>query len=158
MEFELTPDFLTQTLSEAALTAALLQTNALSAEYGLVLSEQDAKMLAAAGKEALEIQDRIEFGKSVTVLLIEKFMRSTYLVQTEYAPTLAALLDVFYQAKEECLDILTDEEVLDLMFDFFERESGGSIELLQSRDLDVLCRKIRYTALGIAEDEEDLDV
>lgn len=140
-------------LTNLALQTEILHTNAQSAEYGLMLSEQDAKMLVTAGKDALHEQDRIEFAKSATVLLIETFMQSTYLSQTDYADTLAALLEVFYQAKDESMDLLTDGEVLDIMFDFFEHESGGSVELLQGRDMEFLCRQIRNAALGLAEDE-----
>lgn len=152
MSFELTPKFTGGKLINANLKAEILATNEKSAEYGLVLTEQDAAMLVQTGKEIISLQDRIEIGKSITVRLIEKFMQSTYISQSDYADTIAALLDVFYEAKEESGDGLTDEEVIGIMFDFFEKESGGSIEVLQTRDMDYLCRKIRYAADGIAED------
>lgn len=37
------------------------------------------------------------------------------------------------------------------MFEFFENESGGSAEVLQNRDMEYFCRKIRYKALNITE-------
>ena len=40
------------------------------------------------------------------------------------------------------------------MFNFFETQSMGSLELLQSRDMDYLCQQIRKTAYGILEDEQ----
>lgn len=155
MENELSNIFSFKIFTHKTLMEDILLTNKQSSQYGLILSAQDAQMLVTAGKDALDEQDRIAIAKSATVMLIEKFMQSTYLSQTDYADTLAALLDVFYQAKEESMDLLTDSEVLDLMYNFFEHESGGSIELLQNRDMEVLCRKIRNKALGLAEDEED---
>ena len=141
-------------LSETQLKSEILSTNEKSYEYGLVLSEKDALMLVQAGKDAIALQERIEFGKSATVRLIEKFMHSTYLSQSDYASTLAALIEVFYEVKEESLDILTDGEVIDIMFDFFERESGGDIDALQTRDLEYLCRNVRDASLGLLADSE----
>ena len=161
MSFELTPNFSSGSLINSNLKAEILNTNGKSSEYGLILTEKDSEMLVKAGKEAIVIQDRIEFGKSITVKMIEKFMKSTYISQADYADTIAGLIDIFYEVKEESLDILTDEEVIDIMYDFFERESGGSLEILQGRDMDYLCRKIRNTANGIADEdnepEEDFD-
>ena len=111
-------------------------------------------MLIQTGKDSIREQDRIEFGKSATLKIVDKFMRSSYISQEVYAETIAGLIEVFYEVKEESLDILTDDEVIDIMFDFYENESGGSIEILQNRDMDYLCRKIRNTANGITDDGE----
>lgn len=160
MKFELSPQSVSGKLVNRGLKEKILATNERAAEYGLKLSDDDAAMLVQAGRESLQEQDRVEFGRSATTVLIEKFMQSSYVTQSEYAVTVATLLDVFYEVKEESLDILSDEEVIDIMFDFFEHESGGSVELLQGRDMDVLCRKIRREAMGIEEygkDEADDD-
>ncbi|NLZ47094.1 MAG: hypothetical protein GX896_10435 [Clostridiales bacterium] len=121
-----------------------MKTNERSEELGLRLSEQDAKMLADESKASINENERIEINSdSSTVKIIEKFMQSTYIGQTDYAQTMAGLIDVFYVAKEESNEFLTDDELIDIMYNFFERESGGSIELLQTRDLEILCREIR---------------
>ncbi|MFA5658166.1 MAG: DUF6323 family protein [Oscillospiraceae bacterium] len=162
MSFELTPKLSLDKLINYNLKSELFNTNEKSSQYGLILTEKDAEMLVKAGKEAISTQDRVEFGKSITIKIIEKFMKSTYISQSDYADSIACLIDIFYEAKEESLDILTDDEVIDIMYNFFERESGGSLEILHGRDMDYLCRKIRNTANGIADDdnhepEEDFD-
>ena len=131
----------------------ILKTNELSQDFGLMLSEKDAQMLERTGREIISETDRIEFGSSITVKIIEKFINSTYISQSDYADIIASLIEVFYVAKDECLDTLNDNEVIDIMFDFFEHQSGGSIEILQSRDLDYLCKIIRYKASRIADPE-----
>lgn len=133
----------------------LIELNKKSCEYGLILNEKDADMIIQSGKDALISTQRIEFGKSIITEIIEKFMKSSYISQENYAETIADLIDVFYNAKEESMDILTDSEIIDIMFNFFENESGGSIEILQNRDMDSLCKKIRYTANNIADDDYD---
>lgn len=158
MSFELPSPFLSNYFINLNGKNEILLTNTESCKNGLILSEKDAKMLVQEGRDAVAVQDRIEFGKSATIKIIEKFMQSTYISQAEYADTLAALIHVFYEAKEESLDILNDDEVIDIMYDFFEHESGGSIDILQERDMDCLCRKIRNKASGLDEGEnEDYD-
>lgn len=159
MSFELSPRFSSGEVLNSGLFSEILATNEQSVLYGLRLSERDAAMLVRAGNDALQTQDRLEFGKSITTRLIEKFMLSSYIPQSEYADTIAQLLDIFYEVKEESLELLGDDEVIGLMFDFFENESGGSIELLGGRDMELLCRRIRSSALGIASEpiEEDED-
>ena len=129
-----------------------MATNEFTAEYGLILSREDAKILAEADKDEIAVTDRVEIGETAAVKLVKKFSRSSYIAPDDYAEVLAQLLEVFYEAKEESLDVLTDDEVIDVMFEFFEGESGGSIEVLRGRDMEVLCRSIRMRAMGVSED------
>ena len=154
MAFELLSNFSAKELYNAKIEEEILATNKKAAAYGLVLQDEEAAMLVVHGKEAIALQERIEFGKSITVKMIEKFMQSTYISQTDYAQTIAALLDVFYEVKEESVEVLTDEEVIEIMYDFFEKESGGDIDTLVSRDMYYLCKKIRYAASGLQEEED----
>lgn len=145
-----------QNIQPVSETTALLATNEKSANYGLLLSEQDAALLVQANRDALLLQERIEFGKSILVKLVETFMHSACLSQSDYASTLMALLEVFYEAKEESMDILTDDEVIEQMYSFFEQESGGNLEVLQTRDMEALFRSIRDLAYTIGPTEEDI--
>lgn len=156
MDFELTPELSLKQLNLSKQKADILSLNEKSIEYALFLTEKDAEMLVQAGKDNISMQDRIEFGKSATTKIIKKFMKSTYISQSDYADTLAGLIYIFYEAKEESLDVLTDDEVIDIMYNFYENESGGSLEVLQGRDMDYLCRKIRNTANAIIDDDDNL--
>lgn len=129
----------------------LLQTNKQSIKYALFLSDKDAEIIAQANRENLKSQNRVEFGESAVIKIIEKFMQSSYISQDNYADTILTLTEIFYEAKEESLDILSDDEIIDIMFEFFENESGGSADVLQNRDMEYFCRKIRYKALNITE-------
>ncbi len=139
------------------LTSEMMKTNDLSINYGLVLSENDVKMLIQCSIDSINDNDRIEFGESATLKIVDKFMKSTYISQSCYADTVASLIEIFYEVKEESLGVLTDSEVIDIMFDFFENESGGSIEVLQNRDMSYLCKKVRYAAQNITDEDMDLD-
>lgn len=159
MDFLQGDDFLPQT--HAALTQALLATNSDGAPHGLCLTAQDAAMLIQVSHDAILTQDRLEFGESAILPLIRQFQQSRFLAPGDYADTLATLLDIFYEVKEESLDLLTDEEVISLMFEAFETTSCGSVELLQTRDMEWLCRRVRNRALseagvtGLEEGDDD---
>ncbi len=73
-------------------------------------------------------------------------MQSSYIAPSEYAETIAELIDIFYEVKEESYDLLTDEDIIDVMYNFFENESGGSLEVLRNRDMEELCRAVRNKA------------
>lgn len=151
MEFQLSFFHNLHFLSDADVKDLIISTNEKAMKYGLALSESDAGMLVQADRESVESQDRVAIGRSVTIKIIEKFMQSTYICQNKYAETIAGLTDIFYDVKEESLDMLTDDEIINIMYDFFEHESGGDLELLRSRDLENLCRKIRNAANGICD-------
>lgn len=90
----------------------LLDTNQTARQYGLQLSEQQAGELVHAESVLCRDGERIRLGGSATVLLAEAFCRSSYLSQQEYASTLLQLLDIFYTAKEESLELIGDEELV----------------------------------------------
>lgn len=149
MDFGLMTLFQSDNNAIEKVKSEILDTNVKSAEYGLMLSEQDAQMILTADNDALSEQDRICFGESLAPKIIEKFMQSSYIAPSEYAETIAELIDIFYEVKEESYDLLTDEDIIDVMYNFFENESGGSLEVLRNRDMEELCRAVRNKANGI---------
>lgn len=143
MEYPLADLLSFDDLAEAALSEQILATNEASQPFGLRLTPQDAHMLALHRKETLREEDRIEFTDSVVPKLIERFCRSTFLLQQDFADTIAELIEIFFHTKNECGDALGDEELLDLMFELFEHRCGGSLECLQSRELEAVCKSLR---------------
>ena len=115
----------------------------IAAENGLKITVKDAEFIAEAEENAVAEQQRVEIGTGAAALITEKFIISAYVTQESFAETIAALVDIFYEAKEERFDMLSDDEIADIMFYFFERVSEGSTELLQGRDMEEFCRSIR---------------
>ena len=126
----------------------LMETNRTSGKYGLQLSEQQAGELVSAEASLCAEGERIRRGGSAAALLAETFCKSSYLSQQEYAESLLLLLDIFYTAKEESLELIGDEELVQLLFSWFEHRCGGSLELLQSRELEYFYREIHDRAAG----------
>jgi len=140
--------------------AEILETNNDTARFGLTLSLADAKALANTRQTALAANGRIEFGGGTIEKLIEKFSDSPYISQNNYAETLHTLVETFYYFKGEFLETLGDDELLDLMKEFFDRSCQGSLELLQHRELEIAARNLRYGQKEyqcVFKTEEDID-
>ena len=130
---------------EARAAAELLAVNRETAVYGLSLTEKEARSLAAVRTEALADTGRVEFGGSA----LPKIARS-------FAPS-PRLTEIFYRFKSETGDRLGDDELLSIMRRAFDGSCGGSVDLLEGRELDILARRVRsgYTA-GTEELDETL--
>lgn len=140
--------FLPKAYSDDADKQLLLDTNQTARQYGLQLSEQQAGELVHAESVLCQEGERIRLWGSAAALLAEAFCRSSYLSQQEYASTLLQLLDIFYTAKEESLELIGDEELVQLLFAWFEHRCGGSLELLQSRELEHFYRQVHDRVAG----------
>ncbi len=143
MEFDLFSQMTSPEIQAKRLESQILALRERAISYGLVISPKDASAIAAVGVEQLHEQERVEFAQSAVVKIISKFMESGYISQQDFVETISELIGIFYEVKEESLDVLTDDEVISAMFDCFENVSNGDTELLRTRDLENLIRRVR---------------
>ncbi len=155
MELDLFSQMTSPKIQAKRLESQILALRDRAISYGLVISPKDASAIAAVGVEQLHEQERVEFAQSAVVKIIEKFMESSYISQQDFVETISELIGIFYEVKEESLDILTDDDVISAMFDCFENISNGDIELLRTRDLERLIRRARGEAYDIDYDEDE---
>lgn len=111
--------------------------------FGLALSGQEAKQLILARNESLKKYHRIEFDKSILEPLIFQFCDSSFIQQDNYLETLSRLQSLFYLFKNESLDRLTDEEVLNFMHEQFETVCFGDVDYLESTCLPRFTAAVR---------------
>lgn len=135
----------------------IIQCNQLTSSYGLTLNETEAAELAATRSETLEKVGRIEFAGGTINKLIMEFCDSPYLSRSNYAETLNDLVETFYYFKNESLDELDDDELISYMKQAFDGRCQGSVDLLQTREMENLARKIRYGILDPDDTDEDLE-
>lgn len=64
-------------------------------------------------------------------------------VQENYADTLMRLQDIFYLYKNESLDELTDDELLEYMKEKFDGICAGDLDYLEGTVLDTFAREVR---------------
>lgn len=132
-----------QQLSEKNEITAVLNTNQYTERFGLVLSEEEAKLLVQERFESLKEQQRVEFGKGILDKLIYAFCDSAYIFQDNYVDVITRLQEIFYLYKNESMDELTDDELIGYMKDAFENECRGSLDYLEDICLELFAREIR---------------
>ena len=62
--------------------------------------------------------------------LIEAFCDSPYINQENYAETLYELIEIFYEYKNETMDLITDGELIEFMKISFDGICQGDLEYL----------------------------
>lgn len=131
----------------------LLKTNQATVEYGLTLNRVEALELAQTHRQALDASGRIEVGTNTVRKIIGAFSRSPYLWQKDYADILNEAVDAFYELKNESEDHISDDDLIALLADAFDRYKGSLAPFLQSRELDRQMRALRFGE-DYGDDEE----
>lgn len=134
---------------------ALRSLNDTAEGYGLSLNDAQIAALAAARGEALARTGRVELGEGILPKLANAFMDSPYIQRGDYAETLGALQELFYQLKNECEDGLTDDELVEAMQTIYNHKAHGSLEYLENLSVEHLYRALRSSAPDEEEDDED---
>ena len=123
--------------------ARVLECNKKTEQYGLVLSEEEAKGLMLSRKDSLVNSQRVEFGEGILPKIIYYFCDSQYINQDTYADNLDQLQEIFYQYKNETMDDITDDELLDFMRKQFEEVCFGDLDYLSNTCLERFSRAVR---------------
>lgn len=122
----------------------IIKCNDFTEQYDLVLTSEQAAELVESRFVQLSANGRIEFGGGVIKKIIKEFCDSPYITKYNYAETLHELIKLFYFYKNETLDLLSDDELIQFMGESFNHTCRGSIELLAERELDKMANNIRY--------------
>ncbi|MDD3270214.1 MAG: DUF6323 family protein [Syntrophomonadaceae bacterium] len=121
----------------------VLACNLESQKYGLVLSTAQAQELIETRNRAITGHGRVELSIEVLKKIITVFCTSSNISSADYAETLNELVDIFYYMKNETEDNMGDDELIDLMKEFFDTSCRGSVELLKNRELALFAQKYR---------------
>lgn len=122
----------------------VLDCNARTACYNLCITDQQAVELVEARSQNLRDNGRVELGGGVIDKLIDAFCSSAYLMQDNYTETIHELMEIFYYYKNETLDLVSDDDLIDYMKQSYEGVCQSSTELLKGREMDRLARWVRY--------------
>ena len=133
-------------ISEQNQAKLLRKTNEYTNQYGLCLTDDDIQELLIGRRKCLSEQQRVEFGEGVLHKLIFAFCDSDFIDRENYVETIARLQDIFYLYKNESMDKLTDDELIDIMRNAFDKECQGSLEYLEETFLESYARNIRSDA------------
>lgn len=118
--------------------------NEITIKYGLALSDADINELVENRFKALKDTGRIEFSEGILKKLVEAFCDSPYIMQQNYKETLMEIQECFYFFKNEAMDQIADDELIEFMKIHFDGKCQGSLEYLSGTNLEELCRNTRY--------------
>ncbi len=121
----------------------MLKCNELTHKYGLRLDEDDIKEIINTRNLALEKSGRIEFNGQVINKIVMAFCDSPYISQYNYSDTINELVGIFYNYKNETLDYIGDDELIEIMKEYFDNYCQGSLELLEGKVLYKIADNIR---------------
>ncbi|EJP6472989.1 hypothetical protein NHI66_002306 [Clostridium botulinum] len=135
----------------------IIQCNEVTREYGLKLSEKDVKEIIDTRNIALQKSGRIEFNGQIINKIIVAFCDSPYISQYNYGETINELVEIFYNYKNETLDYINDDELIEIMKEKFDNYCQGSLEILEGKVLYKIAENIRngfkdYTNLDNEKD------
>ena len=131
--------------------------NELTSEYGLILSEEDVKEIIVTRNVALEKSGRIEFNGQIINKIIITFCDSPYISQNNYSDTINELVEIFYNYKNETLDYISDDELIEIMKEYFDNYCQGSLELLEGKVLYKIADNIRNGVKDYTNIENEKD-
>ena len=129
----------------------VMDMNQKTERFGLSLTQEDAKLLVERKMECLKEQQRVEFGETILSKLSDTFCDSPYISQSDYVDTISGLQEIFYLYKNESLDVLTDDELLEFMKEAFDGKCQGALEYLEETVLEEFARNIRIEGLNALE-------
>jgi hypothetical protein len=136
-------DLFKSNLLEKQVFNDIFQCNELTSEYGLKLSEEDVKEIINTRNVALQKSGRIEFNGQIINKIITAFCDSSYISQYNYSDTINELVEIFYNYKNETLDYISDDELIEIMKENFDNYCQGSLELLEGKVLYKIADNIR---------------
>lgn len=127
-----------------------------TSQYGLLLSDKQIQNILNRRKEVLKETGRVEFRGGIIEKLIKEFCDSQYIDQENYESTLYELLEIFYEYKNETMDLVTDEELIKFMKESFDGVAQGDLEYLAGTVMDKMKENVlRGKPLDYSEEKEE---
>ena len=142
-----------ESLQNADQLSKVIETNQYTEQFGLTLSEEDAQLILNHRKTTLREQKRVEFGEGIVAKIIRKFCDSEYIDQRNYADMIIRLQEIFYLYKNEMNDEITDDELIHLMKEQYEKLCFGDLDYLENTCLSDFAQAIRTGYGGFKETE-----
>ncbi len=150
LSFELIP-FASGLIQKQAV-AELIKCNEETERVGLALTQAQAIDLVETRAASLLNNGRIEFGGGVIHKIVREFCYSPYIYKENYVQTIHELIEIFYYYKNETMDLIADDDLIQFMKSAFDGVCQGSLDLLSSRELYQLARNLRF---GYAADASE---
>lgn len=104
--------------------------NEYTSKYGLTLSDKQISNILERKKDVLKDTGRIELREGIIDKIIKKFCDSPYITKENYETILNELIEIFYRYKNETMDLISDDELIEFMKKSFNGIAQGDLEYL----------------------------
>lgn len=151
-------ELLNQSQNQTALEQ-IKSCNEYTKKFGIVITGEDALSFLEERKYTLKEQERVEFGQGILSKLLFTFCDSPYLYQDNYVEYITRLQEIFYLYKNESLDDVSDDELLEIMKENFDGICQGSLDYLEETCLEAFAREIRKGTrrfIGRKDEQDEL--
>lgn len=130
----MTKNIILSSLQEKSMNIAkneILKINEESSVYGLILTSENVEEIIKSRGYSLKTYGRIDLNMDSTKKIINKIYISQYTDKDDYVEIINDLQDIFYYLKNETLDKISDNEIIDIIGEFYE-ETSGRIDNVQN--------------------------
>lgn len=110
---------------------SISKVNKLTKSYDLVLSNQEISDIINIKDKTLWENDLFEFENKVIVLFMKKFSESSYVDKYEWSYLLSKLIIIFYNVRKNVSNKISDETIVNKMFNIFNNHARWSVILLK---------------------------
>lgn len=118
-------------VSNKDLYLSISETNKVTKSYDLILSNQEILDIINIKNKTLSENRLFEFENNVIVLFMEKFCKSSYIDKDEWSYLLSELIVIFYNVRKSISNKISDEAIVNKMFNIFNNQARGSVILLK---------------------------
>ncbi len=150
-----------ENISLQPISEKILSLNSYSSQFGLTLTPESAKELSDTRAKSIMENERIEIGVGALPDILKKFCTSHYVNNDNYTYILNEVTYLFYYIKTETDDKISDNKLIDELFERFELHCRGSIDTLVNREAERIIRKVnsgeKYAEWYKDRDELDYD-
>lgn len=106
-------------------TEKIFKSNETSIKFEIVLKDTDILNLLEVQSNTLKSLNRIEFGTGIIDKLNLELCDSAYVRPSQYEEILEYFIELFYYLKNECFDILSDDELIKDIRTAFDNSHGS---------------------------------
>lgn len=132
--------------------------NKYTSKYGLTLTDNQIKNIIERRAQTLKDTERIEFRESVIDKIIKEFCDSSYIFQSNYAEILYELIEIFYEYKNETMDLVSDDEMIDFMKRSFDGVCQGDLDYLSGTVMYKMRQNVlENKPLDYKEEDENIE-
>ena len=142
-------------ISERKMAEQIMELAPYAARNGLALTEDMAAQIASARRQILKRTGRVEINGDASARLVRAFIGSRSWSQDDFSYVIGEMMEIFHWIRNEIRSALTDDDLISELLEVFDYTCNGDVELMQSKGVEKILRRLNLGDEGIWEEYED---